>query len=71
MTRLVRVKKIVLREITTELFRDSTLKFFGKKIKKGYRSIVFDFRLFECWFLEEGSNSGHFEVRGDTASGPI
>jgi hypothetical protein len=29
------VKKIVLKEITRELVIDSTLKCFGKKIKKG------------------------------------
>ena len=37
---MVRVKKIVLREITRKLIIDSTLKCFGKKRKKGYRSIV-------------------------------
>jgi hypothetical protein len=45
------------------LIRDSTLKCFGKKIKKGYRFVVFDAREVECWLLEEGSDSGHFEVR--------
>jgi hypothetical protein len=51
----------------TELVRDSTLKCFGKKRKKGYRSLVVYVRGAECWFLEEGNNSGHLEVRGDTA----
>ena len=34
---LVKVKKIVLREIVRELVRDITLKCFGKKRKKGYQ----------------------------------
>ena len=41
---LVRVKKRILREITRKLIRDRTLKCYGKKRKKRYRSIVFDVR---------------------------
>jgi hypothetical protein len=38
---LVRVKKIILREIVRELVRDSMVKCFGKKRKRGYRFVVF------------------------------
>jgi hypothetical protein len=34
-THLVRVKKVVLREMREKVDRDSMLKCFGKKIKKG------------------------------------
>ena len=47
------------------MVRDSTLKCFGKKRKKGYLSVVFDIRGVDCWFLDEGSDTGNFEVRGD------
>ena len=60
---LVRVKKIVLREITRELVRDSTLNCFGKKRKKVYRSVVFDVKG-RVGFL----GRGQLEVRRDTAS---
>jgi hypothetical protein len=45
------------------LVRDSTLKCAGKKRS---RSVVFDVKGVECWFLEEGSDSGHLEVSGDS-----
>ena len=67
---LDRIKKIILREITRKLIRDSTLKCFGRKRKKGYRSVVVDIRL-EFWFLEEGSVSVYFEIKGYTARGQV
>ena len=50
-TRLVRIQKVVLMEITGELFKDSAFKCFRQEREERDRPVVYNIRRVESGFL--------------------